>query len=119
MFTDLRKNLFLKDKIILTNLILSIICWLFSLVWLYFKIAPQVEPIALRYTIYFGIDLIGPWYYVYIFPSVGIIIILINFILAYYIFLKIKILSYFLVLTSTAIQILSIIISLLIFLLNK
>ena len=26
---------------------------------LYFKISPRVEPIALRYSIYFGIDLIG------------------------------------------------------------
>ena len=119
MFSALRKNLFLRDKIILNNLIISLACWLFGLIWLYFKITPRVEPVALRYTIYFGIDLIGPWYYVYIFPLSGIIIILINFILAYLIFLKIKILSYFLALASSVIQILLIILSILIFLLNK
>lgn len=119
LISFLRSNLFLKDKTILVNLILSVLLNLFTLIWLYFKITPQVESIALRYTIYFGIDLIGDWYYVFIFPLLGLSAILINFILAYLIYLKVKILAYLLAITSTIIQFLLVIISILIVLLNK
>ena len=115
----LKSNLFIRDKFVLINLSLSFLFSLFSLIWLYYKITPQVEPVALHYTIYFGIDLIGEWYYVFLFPLLGIITILVNFILAYLLFIKVKILAYLLVLTSTIIQVLLVIISILVVLLNK
>ena len=87
--TLFKTNLFFKDKNILINLILSFGIFLFTLIFLYFKIEPQVKPVALKYTIYFGISMIGPWYYVFFVPLIGIISILINFITAYLIFLKI------------------------------
>lgn len=119
LFGFIKSNLFFKNKVISGNLVLSILLNFIITCWLYLKIIPQVEPIALRYTIYFGIDLIGPWWHVFIFPLIGLIIIIINFILAYLVFLKVKILAYFLVLTSTIVQILFTIMAILIVLLNK
>ncbi len=117
--TLLKTNLFFTNKNILINLIISISIFLFTLIFLYFKIEPQVKPVALRYTIYFGISMIGPWYQVFIIPLIGFIIILINFITAYIIFIKSKILSYFLVIASSLIQLLLLISAILIYLLNK
>lgn len=117
--TLFKTNLFLKDKNILINLIVSFTIFLFTLFFLYFKIEPQAKPIALKYTIYFGVSMIGPWYHVFFIPLMGIIIILINYITAYLIFLKIKILSYFLVIATSLIQILLLISAILIYLLNK
>lgn len=119
MFDYLRKNLFFGNKIIASNLILSVLLNLIMIVGLYLQVAPRVGPVALRYTIYFGIDLIGPWWQVFMFPLIGIVIIILNFVLAYVIFLKVKLLSYFLVLTSSLIQILLTIMSVLVVLLNK
>ncbi len=118
-FTFLKTNLFFKDKNILTNLTISISIFLLTFIFLYFKIEPQVKPIALRYTIYFGISMIGPWYQIFIISLIGLIVIIINFISAYLLFLKNKILSYFLVLSSSIIQLLLLISAILIYLLNK
>lgn len=119
IFSFFKSNLFFKDKTIVTNLILSLVLWLFGFIWLYSQIQPRVEPIALRYTIYFGIDLIGPWWHIYIITLIGLIIFLSNFILAYFIYLNTKILAYLFVLASSAIQALLVIMSILIVLLNK
>lgn len=119
LFPFLKSNLFFKDKVVLTNLILSLVLWFFSIIWLYFKIDPQVEPVALRYTIYFGIDLIGPWWYVYLVPLIGIIIFIINFTGAYLIYLNTKILAHLIILATAVIQVLLVIVSILIHLLNR
>src|SRR3989338_6997930 len=101
LFPFFRSNLFFKDKVILINLGLSLVPWFFSLVWLYFKIEPQVEPVALRYTVYFGIDLIGPLLYFYL------------------TYLSNKILAQLIMLASAIIQVLLVILSILIHLLNR
>jgi len=119
LFPFLKNNLFFSDKFIRMNLVLSVILNLLMLGWLYLKITPQVEPLALRYTIYFGIDLIGPWWHIFVFPLIGIIFIFVNSILAYLVFLKVKLLAILLTLTSTICQILLIIMSVLTVLLNR
>jgi hypothetical protein len=115
----LKYSLFFKNKFILINLILSILLASFTSIWLYSKITPSVEPVALHYTIYFGIDLIAPWYHVFIFPLIGFLTILINFTLAYLLFIQTKILAYLLALVSSVVQGLLVIISILVSLLNK
>ena len=74
MFSGLRNNLFFKDRTVLISLVIAIALNLASLIGLYFSITPRVESVALRYTIYFGIDLIGPWWQIFIFPLIGAII---------------------------------------------
>ncbi len=115
----LKTNLFFKDKGILFNLVFSLGLFIFYLLFLYFKIQPQVDPIALRYSIYVGVSLIGPWYYVFYLPAIGLGIILINFSLAYSFYLKTKIISYFLVLACSLSQLLLTIAAIIIYLLNS
>lgn len=114
-----KNNLFFGNKTIKTNLIFSLLINAGIWIWLYAMITPKTEPIALRYTIYFGVDLIGQWWYVFIFPAIGFIIIILNLILGYLFFLKVKILAYFLMLSMTACQIILGILAVLITLLNN
>ncbi len=62
-FSSLKYTLFLKDKTILINLIISVIFCFASFLALYFQIAPTPEPVALRYTIYLGVDLVPSFYF--------------------------------------------------------
>lgn len=43
-----------------------------------FFIRPVDFPIVLHYNVYFGVDLIGDWWQVYSFPTVGLIILGLN-----------------------------------------
>lgn len=45
---------------------------------LFFQIRPVTTPIPLHFNIYYGIDFIGRWYYVYALPISGSIILLLN-----------------------------------------
>ncbi|OGG95956.1 hypothetical protein A2V95_01585 [Candidatus Kuenenbacteria bacterium RBG_16_41_7] len=92
---------------------------LLSLIALYLKITPITEAIPLRYTVYFGIDLIAPWWSVFLFLLSGLAIFIFNFVLAYLLFLKSNILAYFLMLSATLIQLVLVIVSFLIILLNN
>ncbi len=74
------KSFYFKDKIIKWNLIFGLVINLLLWLLMYFRMPIQVEPIVLRYNIYVGINLIGPWYAAYYFPAVGLLIFLINFI---------------------------------------
>ncbi len=76
-------NKYIKDKRIIFlftgAVVLNFIVWFL----LYRNITPQEGPIFLHYNIYFGVDLIGEWYRLYLLPGVGIIILLINVYLGY------------------------------------
>ncbi len=69
---------------ILVSLAANISLWLFFLL----KIKPSEEPIPLRYNIYSGFDLMGSWYYLFLVPLTGLIILAINTILGGGIFVK-------------------------------
>lgn len=71
----LNKNIIL---IFIFALILNLANWLF----LISNVKPKVDPIPLHYNIYFGIDLIGQWYFIYAITLSGLLIIIINFWLA-------------------------------------
>lgn len=43
-----------------------------------FFIRPVDFPIVLHYNVYFGVDLIGDWWQVYSFPTIGLIILALN-----------------------------------------
>jgi len=87
-------SLFFKDKIIKWSLITSIVLELALLTLIYFKIPVRVEPIVLRYNIYVGISLIGSWWQAFYLPLFGLIIIILNFLLAKMMFFKEKILAH-------------------------
>ena len=59
----------------------------------------------LHYNIYFGIDLLGPWYQIFLLPILGLIFLLINFLFGMAVYRRELILSYFLAGTSSFVQI--------------
>ncbi len=63
---------------LVVGFILNIILWLF----IYLKISPQDDLVFLHYNIYFGVDLIGDWYRMYLMPLLGVLIIFINIVLS-------------------------------------
>lgn len=98
--------LILKNKFIIINFIFSVVINILLWVFLIYRIQPQEEPIFLHYNIYFGIDLIGEWYRIYIIPALGSVIIFINLLISSIIYNKEKILAFFLLSLMTLSQIL-------------
>jgi len=84
------------------SLFLNIFIW-FVMLW-YIRDFPEIIP--LHYNIYFGIDLLGPWYQIFFIPVSGLITILANYFLAIIYWQKNILLSYFLIGVTTLIQIL-------------
>lgn len=77
------------------SLLINLAIWIF----LYVKISPLGNTssiLPLHYNVYFGIDFIGDWKMVFMLPTAGIIFIMINFILADVVYLKDKVIGYFL-----------------------
>ncbi|MFA6228345.1 MAG: hypothetical protein WC668_04150 [Patescibacteria group bacterium] len=54
------------------------------------------EFVVLQYNIYFGISSFGPWQYLLLLPLAGWLICLVNFLLAFKVYLRDRNLSYFL-----------------------
>ena len=94
------RNDYFKDGIIRICLALSLI--LDTVLWFYIgSLAKQSHySIALHYTVYFGIDLLGESKQVLVIALVGLIILITNVILGYRIYSYNKLSSYFLAITS-------------------
>ncbi|MBU1148861.1 hypothetical protein KKI23_02100 [Patescibacteria group bacterium] len=69
------RNIFL---IYLLGFLVNLSIW----IYIFTQIKPQENPIPLHYNIYFGIDLIGSWYNIYLMPLSGLIILILNYLLA-------------------------------------
>jgi len=88
-----------------SSLLVNLAIWAF----LYFKFSPfgnSENILPLHYNIYFGIDFVGEWKKVFVIPMVGIFFITINFLIADIIYLRDKIIGYFLVGTGLFAQLL-------------
>jgi hypothetical protein len=86
-----------RDKIFLVNFFaaaaINVALWVIN-IWLAIRVG---EFVILRYNIYFGISSLGHWHNLLWFPLAGLLIIVANFGLAFYFYLRQRILSYFLV----------------------
>jgi hypothetical protein len=95
---------FWQDRFVRLNFLVSfsvnLILWLL-LIW---QVRNTTSLIPLHYNIYFGIDLFGPWYQFFLMPGLGLIYLLINITLGYFIYHREKILSFFLLGASTFCQ---------------
>lgn len=96
---------FLKDTFNQTNLILGLGLNLFLFSFLFFK-AERSSSIALHYNIYYGIDLIGEWQRIFIIPLSGLIILIFNWLLAYFLYQREKLACYFILAWTSLIEIL-------------
>jgi len=68
------------------------------------RIGTWPAEIPLHYTIYFGIDLLGPWYRIFFLPAFGLTVLLVNGLLALLLFGRERTASYFLIVSSGLIQ---------------
>lgn len=101
--------LIFRDKFFQIALGLSLIINAGIWAFLYLKFSPlggSENVLPLHYNIYFGVDLIGEWSRVFIMPLVGVIFIVINFLIADIIYLRDKVIGYFLAGTGLLAQLL-------------
>lgn len=99
------KKDFFKNRFVLANLLLAlslnILHW-----YLLFKGMPgERDLVPLHYSIYFGIDLLGPWYKIFVLPVLGVVFFLVNSILGFLLYHLERILSYLLVVASVLVQV--------------
>jgi len=100
-------RLFLRNKLILLNLIISGILNLASWFLLYLKIAQGAGPeqlVFLHYNIYFGIDWSGVYWKIFVIPFIGILILAGNFFISFVIYRRERLASIFLASGTTLIQ---------------
>jgi hypothetical protein len=96
---------FFSNSIVHWTLIASIFINAADWAVLAYFIRPVDFPIILHYNVYFGVDIIGDWWQAYFLPLIGVIMLVINTLLAYYFFKqKERIASYLLLLTAIIIQ---------------
>ncbi|MDP3244544.1 MAG: hypothetical protein Q8M83_02695 [bacterium] len=110
---------FFKDALVLSLFILAaflnVASWL-SLMW---QINAKHATFFLHYTVYFGVDWTGQWYKIFFVPLVGLLILLGNFIAAFIFYHSRKIISYLLVLAAVFAQVLVLLQSVLLILMNS
>jgi hypothetical protein len=114
-----------KSKIIIISTALGLAINLFNWGLIYFKfyplvylLPPEQSFIPLHYNIYLGIDFFGAWQKIFLFPGIAVFILILNTILAFILFNKKELVSYFLVISSTLCQIFLLISTILAILIN-
>ncbi|MEW6610324.1 MAG: hypothetical protein AB1352_01685 [Patescibacteria group bacterium] len=78
LFPTLRHDLYFRIPWVLWNVIFSLVLNTVTWMYSYFTFEPSVEPIPLHVTVYFGIDFIGPFWYLYLFAAAGTFLTLFN-----------------------------------------
>ena len=111
-------KLYFKRPANLIPLVASLALNLFTWGWLLFYIRPQDEPVFLHYTVLFGVDFTGDWYQVFLVPLGGLFVLLINMILGWMLFHKDDFAGYVLNAVSFLTQIILLVTSILLVLLN-
>ena len=91
-----------RDKLIFIPLIFCglfiIVGWILVLMFFW----SIMDYVILHYNIYFGISSLGRWPMLLLMPASGLLVIIVNYFLSLYFYLKDKLLSYFLVMTALA-----------------
>jgi len=77
----------------------------FHIVYILSAVRPLPNIIFLHKNIYFGVDLLGPWYYIFIFPGVSIALSILNASVSRVCYTKSQMLSYFLIVGALIISI--------------
>ncbi|MFA6909244.1 MAG: hypothetical protein WC289_05195 [Patescibacteria group bacterium] len=67
-----------RDPAILVCLGISLCALIVQGILLALRLHPTADPVPLHYNIYFGIDLIGAWWHIFLFPGIGLLILLLN-----------------------------------------
>jgi len=94
----------LADRFVQTNLLVGLLINIALWVVLILPVREFTELIPLHYNIYFGIDLLGYWYRIFLMPVLGLVVFTVNLFLTAWFFLKEKTIGYFLIGASTFVQ---------------
>ena len=113
LFDSYFRDMFIRVNFFF-SLLLNILIWL-GIVW---QMNNFSESMPLHYNIYFGIDLLGDWYQIFILPGLGLLFFLINFIAGFVSYHKEKIISYFLAGTASFCQLILLVATALIIFIN-
>lgn len=97
-------SFFLKQRWILLTLILNLIFNFLIWAWVIWRVKPTTELIPLSFNLYFGIDFLGNWQYIFYGPILGLLIIVINYFFANLSFRNNKFFSFWLIFTALFIQ---------------
>ena len=128
LFYELKQKILkaeiIKDRILVIIFFAALLINIGLFVFLYYKIPQLVslmktDIITLHYNIYFGGDYIGDSGKIFSLPILGFMIFLINTILAFFLYIRAKILSYYLAIISLICQIILFFCEYLILLFNK
>lgn len=114
-----------KNRTLIICTIIGMILNLFIWSLIFFRLRPIVKLlpadqafIPLHYNTYLGVDNFGPWYNIFILPALGLLIFIVNSLLAATIYNRKDILSYFLVITNMATQFVLLVSTIFIILIN-
>lgn len=113
-----------RNKFILITLIIGLIINISIWIYLYLGVRqiiadnPLVTTIPLHYNVFLGIDLLGPVYTVYMMPLISSVIMLVNGILAFSLYSRKTMASYFLTFSALLAQIILLASTIFIVLLN-
>lgn len=111
-------KLYFKRPANLIPLVVSLALNLFTWGWLLFYIRRQNDPVFLHYTVLFGVDYTGDWYQVFVVPLGGFFVLVLNMVLGWILFHKDDFAGYALNAVSLLVQIILLVTSLLLVLLN-
>jgi len=95
---------FFGNRFTKINLFLSVFLNLGLWLFLAGQAKNFIAATPLHYNIYFGIDLLGPWYRVFLLPLIGFAFLAVNFLAGAAIYRRERILSYFLATAATFCQ---------------
>lgn len=95
-----------RDKLVLVNLVLSLLINVAILAALIFYFSRSSEYVVLKYNMYFGISSFGSWYFILLIPLLGLLVGAVNFLWCFKLYLKEKELSYFLAITTSVFAVL-------------
>ena len=96
---------FWHDKLILINFLFGIFVNVFFWVFLFIKFKTLEEIIPLHSNVYFGIDMIGPKFELLKMPILGVVILLMNVVLAFKIYKHERMNAYFLLFGNSLVQV--------------
>ena len=111
-------GIFIKDKLVWINFIIALLFNVAMWVMIYLKVAPTDQTVVLHYNILSGIDLLGQWYQIYTLPLIGIVLLVFNYVVAYRIYSRQVTFSYFLTIASSLEQIILLISTFFVILVN-
>ncbi|MBI3290872.1 hypothetical protein HYZ76_01160 [Candidatus Falkowbacteria bacterium] len=110
---------YFSNKFVIINLIIAIFLNAVLWLWLGGQAKGFAKIIPLHYNIYFGIDLIGNWYQIFFLPALGLCLGIINSFFGWAMFSREKLISFFLVGSSSFMQLILLLAAVTIIIINQ